>query len=249
MNVFTYKDYIKCIHTLRLNAAFKLAEESSKYKLPKDNIEDKKIIKNILKDKKEMANFINEFLESKEKIENKNLIRYDSKYISTRQKVDDNKLIKKKKNKDTFFIVDEVYELDNIVLYGILNYCISIMQEWNITNKIRGESKYPVIVPIIIYAGTKKINNKSIQNKKQIGDYIFKNYNINLNYNLIDINKTSIEFLLKCNNLVAFGMILEKSKDKIELQNNLIKISEKNDKKFKKLVNYLNIKNLGCIKE
>ena len=249
MNVFTYKDYIKCIHTLRLNAAFKLAEESSKYKLPKDNVEDKKIIKKIMQDKNEMANFINEFLESREKIENKNLIRFDSKYISTRHKVDDDKLIYKLKNKDTIFIVDEVYEFDNIVLYEILNYCISIMQEWNITNKIRGESKYPVIVPIIIYAGTKKINNKSIQNKKQIGDYIFKNYNINLNYNLIDINKTSIEFLLKCNNLVAFGMILEKSKDKIELQNNLIKISEKNDKKFKKLVNYLNIKNLGCIKE
>lgn len=249
MNVFTYKDYIKCIHTLRLNAAFKLAEESSKYKLPKDNVEDKKIIKKIMQDKNEMANFINEFLESREKIENKNLIRFDSKYISTRHKVDDDKLIYKLKNKDTIFIVDEVYEFDNIVLYEILNYCISIMQEWNITNKIRGESKYPVIVPIIIYAGTKKINNKSIQNKKQIGDYIFNNYNINLNYNLIDINKTSIEFLLKCNNLVAFGMILEKSKDKIELQNNLIKISEKNDKKFKKLVNYLNIKNLGCIKE
>ena len=249
MNVFTYKDYIKCIHTLRLNAAFKLAEKSSKYGLSKENAEDEKIIKKIMKDKKEMINLINEFLDINEKIENKNLIRYDSKYISIRHKVDDNKLIYKLKNKDTFFIVDEVYELDNIVLYGILNYCISIMQEWNITNKIRGESKYPVIVPIIIYAGTKKINNKSIQNKKQIGDYIFKNYNINLNYNLIDINKTSIEFLLKCNNLVAFGMILEKSKDKIELQNNLIKISEKNDKKFKKLVNYLNIKNLGCIKE
>ena len=249
MNFFTYKDYIKCIHTLRLNAAFKLAEESSKYRLQKDNTEDIKIIKNILKDKNEITNFINEFLESKEKIENKNLIRYDSKYISTRHKVDENKLIYKLKNKETFFIVDEVYELDNIVLYDILNYCISIMQEWNITNKIRGESKYPVIVPIIIYAGTKKINNKSIQNKNQIGDYIFKNYNINLNYSLIDINKLSIEFLLKCNNLVAFGMILEKSKNKNELQNNLIKILEKNDKKFKKLVNYLNIKHLDCIEE
>lgn len=249
MNVFTYKDYIKCIHTLRLNAAFKLAEESSKYRLQKDNTKDKKIIKNILKDKNEMAIFINEFLESKEKIENKNLIRYDCKYISNRHKVDENKLIYKLKNKETFFILDEVYELDNIVLYEILNYCIIIMQEWNISNKIRGESKYPVIVPIIIYAGTKKTNNKCIHNKNQIGDYIFKNYNISLNYNLIDINKVSIEFLLKRNNLVTFGMILEKSKDKIELQNNLIKILEKNDKKFKKLVNYLNIKHLDCIEE
>ncbi|MEE0865297.1 MAG: Rpn family recombination-promoting nuclease/putative transposase [Clostridia bacterium] len=243
MNVFTYKDYIKCIHTLRLNAVFKLAEESSKYRLSRENAEDKKMIKNILKDKNEMTNFINVFLESKEKIENKNLIRYDSKYISNRHKVDENKLIYKLKNKDTFFILEEVYELDNIVLYEILNYCISIMQEWNITNKIRGENKYPVIVPIIIYAGTKRINNKCIQNKNQIGDFIFKNYNINLNYTLIDINKLSIEFLLKRNNPVAFGMILEKSKDKIELQKNLIKIPEniKNDKKFKKLVNNLNL--------
>lgn len=243
MNVFTYKDYIKCIHTLRLNAVFKLAEESSKYRLSRENAEDKKMIKNILKDKNEMTNFINVFLESKEKIENKNLIRYDSKYISNRHKVDENKLIYKLKNKDTFFILEEVYELDNIVLYEILNYCISIMQEWNITNKIRGENKYPVIVPIIIYAGTKRINNKCIQNKNQIGYFIFKNYNINLNYTLIDINKLSIEFLLKRNNPVAFGMILEKSKDKIELQKNLIKIPEniKNDKKFKKLVNNLNL--------
>ena len=251
MNVFTYKDYIKCIHTLRLNAAFKLAEESSKYRLQKENTEDRKIIKNILKDKNEMANLINVFLEGKEEIENKNLIRYDCKYISNRHKVDENKLIYKLKNKDTFFILEEVYELDNIVLYEILNYCINIMQEWNITNKIRGESKYPVMVPIIIYAGTRKINNKCIQNKNQIGDFIFKNYNISLNYNLIDINKLSIEFLLKRNNLVAFGMILEKSKDKIELQKNLIKIPEniKNDKKFKKLVNYLDVEHMEYIEE
>ena len=45
MNVFTYKDYIKCIHTLRLNAAFKLAEESSKYRYTNDDSEDKKIKK------------------------------------------------------------------------------------------------------------------------------------------------------------------------------------------------------------
>ena len=68
---------------------------------------------------------------------------------------------------------------------------------------------------------------------------------------MIDINKLSIEFLLKCNNLVAFGMILEKSKDKVELQKNLIKIPEniKNDKKFKKLVNYLNVNRLGYKEE
>ena len=41
-------------------------------------------------------------------------------------------------------------------------------------------------------------------------------------------------------------MILEKSKDKIELQKNLIKLFEriKNDKKYKKLVTYLDVEHL-----
>ena len=45
-----------------------------------------------------------------------------------------------------------------------------------------------------------------------------KDYNITLNYNLIDVNKMSMDYLFKKNSLVSFGMILEKSKDKVELQ-------------------------------
>ena len=33
MKVFTYKEYIKYIHTFRLNAVMQLAEESEEYKL------------------------------------------------------------------------------------------------------------------------------------------------------------------------------------------------------------------------
>jgi hypothetical protein len=169
-------------------------------------------------------------------------------YICSKYKIEGSKIIYKQKNKEIFFLVEEVFELDNIVLYEILNYCINIMQEWNISNKIRGESKYPVIVPILIYAGTKKINNKYIKNKHQISDYIFNNYNISLNYNLIDINKISIDYLLNKNSLVSYGMVAEKSKDKIELQRNLIKLSEKikNDRNFKKLVNYINKQYTEC---
>ena len=31
MNIFTYEDYIKCIHTLRLNSVFQLAEDEAEY--------------------------------------------------------------------------------------------------------------------------------------------------------------------------------------------------------------------------
>ena len=36
LEVFSYNDYIKCIHTLRLNAVFRLAEEGTEYNLEID---------------------------------------------------------------------------------------------------------------------------------------------------------------------------------------------------------------------
>ena len=56
MKVFTYKNYIKCIHTLRLNAIFQLAEENANYNINRNKINNRhdKLIKNILKDEKEM---------------------------------------------------------------------------------------------------------------------------------------------------------------------------------------------------
>lgn len=253
MKAFTYKDYIKCIHTLRLNAVFKLAEESSKYGLDSNDVEDKKIIKNILKDKKQMARFINKFLNINEAIDSKNLMEYNNEYISTKYKLDKNKLMYKYKNKEIIFIVDELFEFDNIILYEILNYCIGIMQEWNLTNKIRGENKYPVIVPILIYTGNQKINNIGKNNSEKISDYIFKNYDINLNYNLIDINKININYLKNKNSLLSNGIIIEKSKDKKELQNNVEKIIEgikdrKEYKEVKRLINYIPLNYFNNIK-
>lgn len=253
MKTFTYKDYIKCIHTLRLNAVFKLAEESSKYSLDSTDVEDKKIIKNILKHKKQMAKFINIFLDLNETIDSKNLMEYNNEYISTKYKLDKNKLMYKYKNKEIIFIVDEIFEFDNIILYEIINYCIGIMQEWNLTNKIRGENKYPVIVPILIYTGNKKINNIGKNNSGKISDYIFKNYDINLNYNLIDINKININYLKNKNSLLSNGIIIEKSKDKKELQNNVEKLIEgikdrTEYKEVKRLLNYIPLNYFNNIK-
>ena len=47
MKVFTYKDYIDCIHKLRLNAIFQVAEESASYDIGKEP-KKKSIIKMIL---------------------------------------------------------------------------------------------------------------------------------------------------------------------------------------------------------
>ena len=57
--------------------------------------------------------------------------------------------------------------------------------------------------------------------EKQISDYVFENYKIDLEYNLIEINKLSKSFLLQKQSLFGYGMIIEKSKNKQELKENL----------------------------
>ena len=239
MKVFTYKDYIRCIHTLRLNAVFKLAEKSNKYTFTKEK-EYEKIIKKVLEeDAKEMECFINNFLEPKKKINYKNLIKYNNGYIHKKYMLDEKVLVYKLKNEEIFFLVEEVEKLDNIVLYEILNYCISIMQEWNLTNKKHLESKEPppIIVPILIYTGIEKVRFEYSEKNKKIGDYIFKNYNIKLNYNLINISKLPVKILIKISNCIGYAILLERAKNKKDFMRNVNMIIDSidNDKKMKKL--------------
>ena len=223
MKTFTYKDYIKCIHTLRLNAVLQLAEEGTKYKIQQDKIKNKhdKLVKNILKDEREMAKFINDFLEPNKRVESHNLVKYTNSYITKKYKTKEADLVYKLKNKEIFFLVEHQSTIDNTMPYRILNYCIDIMQEWSKTKKIGRETRYSIVVPIIIYTGDEKWKIPKNFKEKQIGDYVFENYKINLEYNLIEINKMSTKFLLEKRSMFGYGMIIEKSKDKLELKNNL----------------------------
>lgn len=220
MKTFTYYDYIKCIHTLRLNAVLQLAEEGTEYKMGQKNRHDK-LVKSILKDEKEMAKFINEFLEPNQKVESKNLIKYTNNYITKKYKTKEADLVYKLKNKEIFFLVEHQSCIDNSMPYRILNYCIDIIQEWSRTRKIKKETRYPIIVPIIIYTGNEKWKIPKNFREKQIGDYVFENYKIGLEYNLIEINKLSTKFLLQKGSMFSNGMIIEKSRNRQELKENI----------------------------
>ena len=223
MEKFTYKDYIKCIHTLRLNAVLQLAEEGTKYNLEKNKQKDAydKLIKSILKDKKEMEKLINGFLEPKAKIQSENLILYTNDYINKKHINQEFNIIYKLKNKEIFFLIGYQSVIDYTMQYKILNSCINIMQEWTKTRKIKKENRYPIIVPIIIYTGNERWKMQKKLKEKQIGDYIFENYKIDLAYNLIEINKISTKFLLQKRSLFGYSMIIAKSKNKNELKENL----------------------------
>lgn len=243
MKTFTYNDYIKCIHTLRLNAILQLAEESTEYNIEQKKIKNRhdKLVKSILKDEKEMAKFINDFVEPNEKIESDNLTKYTNGYITKKYKSKEADIVYKIKNREVFFLVEHQSSVDNSMLYRILNYCIDIMQEWKKTKKINQGTRYPIIVPIIIYTGNEKWKIPKKFKEKRIRDYVFENYKIDLEYNLIEINKLSTKFLLQKRSLFAYGMIIEKSKNKQELKDNLEIIVEhvKNKEKLDEIRNMI----------
>lgn len=225
MKSFTYDDYIECIHKLRLNEIFRIAEEGIDYKIKEENEEIGKLLIN----KKEVNKIINKLLKTNNKIDEKNLIKWESKYILKKYKSKKPAVIYKQKREQTFFLIDQAKEINNSLKYRILNYCIDIIYDWTKEHKKGIKSKYPKVIPIIIYTGkdnydtnNKKskisiINqNKSLsfrqnddnfsnqiflyRRKKSIGDYIIENYKVDIPLNIIklknNISINSINHLL-----------------------------------------------------
>lgn len=143
LKIFSYSQYIKCIHTLRLNAILQLAEESANYNLEK---KERKycydtLIKNILQDKTEAMKFINYFIEPREKIKEEELIRYTSSYITKKYQSKEADLIYKLKDQDTFFLIEHQSTINQGMTYRMLNCCLDIMQDWTRNKKIKKNSR------------------------------------------------------------------------------------------------------------
>jgi len=243
LKVFTYKQYIDCIHTLRLNAVLQLAEEGTQYNLNKkeNKYSHDKLFKNILKDKKEAEIFINQFLEPRVEIKAEDLVRYTNSYITKKYKSKEADLVYKLKNQEIFFLIEHQSTIDNRMPYRILNYCIDIMQEWCRNRKIKKNTAYPIIVPIVIYTGNEKWKLPKNFREKQISNYVFERYKIDLEYNLIDINKISKEVLLEKQTMFGYIMFIEKSQTKEELIENLEVIikSTKNKEKLEEIASII----------
>ena len=243
MKVFTYTQYIKCIHTLRLNAVLQVAEESEKYQLEGENkkYSHDKLIKNILKETDEARKFINSFVEPKNAIENNQLIRYTNSYITNKYKSKEADLVYKLKDQEVFFLIEHQSTVDTTMPYRILNYCIDIIQEWSRNKKVGKNTGYPIVVPIVIYTGDKNWKIPKNFSDKQISSYVFQRYKIDLEYNLIDINKLSKQTLLKQNTMFGYTMLIEKSKNKEELVDNLSLIikATKDKEKLNQLSNII----------
>ena len=229
LKTFTYSQYIKCIHTYRLNAVMQLAEGMTEYKLQnkKEKFLHGQLLKSILQNKEEVAGFINEFMEPREKIRQEDLVHCTiSSYITKRYRGKEADFVYKLKNKNIFFLLEFQNEMDSKIDYRMLNYCLDIMREWTKNRKEKRVESYPVIVPILIYTGKQKWRSLKEEKENYGEDCIFEGNNPSFEYNFVDMNKFSKQILLEKGGILSYVMFLEKSEGMEELPRNLESIIE-----------------------
>lgn len=224
LKTFTYSQYIKCIHTFRLNAVMQLAEETTEYKL--EDSQEKylqgELLKYILQSKKEVARLINQFVEPREKIKGEDLVSYTSNsYLTKKYRAKEVDLIYKLKNKEIFYLLECQSKIDNKIDYRMLNYCLDIMREWTQNKKTKKITSYPIVVPILIYTGRQKWKTTKELQERPWENYSLIRYKMNLEYNFVDMNKFSKQMLLNKSNILSYAMLLEKSKGDQELTQDL----------------------------
>ena len=128
------------------------------------------------------------------------------------------------------------------MVYRMAEYSLEIMRS-RIGNRIYKQTKYPRVIPIVIYTGKQKWTAERELSKIQEEYKIKNNKNqIQLGYNLIDIRKK--EEAIEDDLLISKISILEKAESTEEILEIIDKISKKitNEEKrtnLKRIVEYL----------
>ena len=173
-----------------------------------NNIHDK-LFWDILSDKNEMEQFLNNYLEIN--IKSEELENYNSSFVTKKYQNKESDIVYKVKNKNLFILIEHQSVVDKTMPLRLMEYSIEIIRNEIKNSKL---NKYPKVIPIVLYTGD---DNCSIENKyRKLEAYIgyngIEDLGIDLKYNLIDINKLNIEELQKQNNILSKAIIIEKCK-------------------------------------
>lgn len=232
MKFITRTDYLEY---LTKYPKIMLKDKEEKYKLEskenkkynKQTIEEvdkkhDKMFKVILSRKDEMANFLNQFLNLKEKIKEEQLVQCPTEFVTKRYKNKHLDILYKLKEMPIYFLVEHQSTVDKEMIERIGIYVEEIMRK----EKNYGSGIYPVIVPIVIYTGFQKWNVKTKFREMQYQALNYEEYQMNLWYNLITVQDCTFEELLEKKTLFSSIMIMEKCRTKEELTVQIEKVIE-----------------------
>ena len=192
--------------------------------------EHDKMIKKILENKKEAAEFINRAIKLCEPIKSDDLINYNKEYITEFFEIREADVVYKFKNNNVFFLIEHQRKVDYSMPYRIFEYKSEILKSNVDREGIKQKSyKVPLIIAVVIYTGLGnwKVPQNLLQVQEQCTTYLNEQLGINSFYVLEDVNKYSNQELLESDNFLEKIFLLEKSKSQEEVKENFIKITEK----------------------
>ncbi len=230
IEIFTINEYIEYKQKYDLNI-IGLSDGNKEYQHV-NNVHDK-IYRKLLENKKNAIRVINNFLDLEDKIEEKQIEKYNSSYVSDELRNLEADIVYKIKDEEVFFLIEHQTKVDYSMAYRILKYELSIIDSSLQEKKLRYQNKgyiYPLIIPIVLYTGINKwdakLNLRRLQPKwnKYEGMELSK-------YNILDINDLDKKELIKEENIISKLLIIEKSNTQREFIENLKEIFKEINKK------------------
>ena len=247
---FSQEDYemYKCFFEKRLDELEIVSIDSENKNV---NQRHDKSFREILKNKKEMSKFLEQFIGLEVKEEEIEI--YNSSFINKHYERRESDIIYKMKNQEIYYLIEHQSTVDRKMPKRILEYCMEIMREIQKNRKEKDETN-PLIVPIVIYTGNRKWKIATDFSDTQKVEEKYKKYRIKVQYQLIDISEYNEKDLIKKDTKISNMMLLEKCKTKEEVKQTIIKLCISNEDEerlewIKELIEYVFARILGEDKE
>lgn len=232
MVYITYKEYMQYLrqkHMLELKEDEQDYEYESEYdieKVKEVNKKHDKMMRRILSKEKEMVKFINDFLKIDKKIKEGEIVQCKSDFITKNYKDRQSDIIYKIKNKPVYFLVEHQSTVRKDMLERIWEYVGQIIRldKMNKKEKLEDSKIYPIIIPIVIYTGYQKWNEKTNFEEKQYNAKEYEEYRVRLKYNLVAVQDYTFKELKEKESVFGIAMIIEKCKTAEEMEREISKI-------------------------
>ena len=228
---FTYYDYLKYKHFLKMQKAKNttLHEQEEKYeklnnKEKRVNNEHDKVFRKILSDKIEVIKFLNEHLKTNLKPED--IEQYNSSYINNLMQNEEADVVYKLKGKNEFFLIEHQSKVDYRMPFRILKYEMAIIES-AIDEKEYGKKNYlhPRVNAIVLYTGKQKWNVAKTFEEIQVPSILEKALEF-AKYLVVDIKNYTENELLETPSFMSKALLIEKAKDNEQIADYIEKIIE-----------------------
>lgn len=182
MKTFTYGDYIRAIHSIRLHKILKIMEEDTKYEQGRQAVakhSKSAAIQDMIQDKNQVAMLINKNIEMGFEIKGAELMDYRNiEFLNENKNKPD--AIYKVGEKELYIMLHYREDILKPIKYQMLNYSIELMQKLN----KRDTKQLPKIIPVVVQKSEDKIKNRKNTTKiKKELSYREKEFE----YNIINV--------------------------------------------------------------